>query len=625
VENVLGHAILENRDEGVYAYGFFNDSAKAKHSRSLLEHKDINMMSIWANELVERAGKVLHGAIREVSLVLSGANPGALIENVMIRHSDGDDIKLDDEVIIYTGLELEHENLKTEEDLTPVVEDKDTDVVAHATGDEDNSDETVQDVYDTLSDKQKDVVHFMLGEAIASAKGDNSDDLKQDNLGDSAGDDNKTDDTQEGTTEMTHNVFEKDADKGKTPEQHVLSHADIQGIVADATKMGSLKDAVEAYALSHGIDDIDILFPEARNVGGTPEYNARRMEWVSDVLGGASKSPFARIKTFHADITEDEARARGYIKGTLKKEEFFSVARRITTPTTIYKKQKLDRDDIVDITDFDVVSWLRAEMRLMLDEELARAVLLGDGRDISNEDKINEGNIRPVASDHSLYATTVNVNIDDANSSVTEVVDAIITNRSSYKGTGLPTMYTTESYISKFMLLKDTVGRRVYKTLDELASELRVAKIVPVEVLEEYTDIVAILVNMVDYRLGADRGGQVSMFDDFDIDYNQYKYLIETRVSGALTKLKSAIVVRKVAAASTPVVPTEPTFNATTGVITIPAVTGALYKRSDTDATVTAGAMTALAVGADLEIYAVADTGRYLETTEDKRWVFRRR
>lgn len=630
-ENVLGHAILENREEGVYAYGFFNDSVKAKHSHSLVIHKDINMLSIWANELVERAGKVLHGAIREVSLVLSGANPGALIENVTIRHGDGDDVVLDDEVIIYTGLELEHESPKADEDLTHTSEDKNKnndDTVSHA--DKDDEDETVADIYDSLTDKQKEVVHFMLGEAIEATKAETADkdNIKQDNLGTDAGENNNDNntDTKEGTTEMTHNVFEKDADEkvAKSKEQHVLSHADVQGIVSDAMKTGSLKDAVESYALSHGIDDIDVLFPEARSLGNTPEFLARRTEWVTDVLGGARKSPFSRIRTFSADITEDEARARGYIKGALKKEEFFSVAKRVTTPTTVYKKQKLDRDDIVDITDFDVVSWLRGEMRLMLDEELARAILVGDGRDIAHEDKINQQNIRPIAEDHQLFAVTINVNIDDANSSVTEVTDAIILHRAEYKGTGLPTMFTTETYISKFMLLKDTVGRRLYKNLDELTSELRVAKIVPVEVLEDYPDLVAILVNMQDYAVGADRGGNVSMFDDFDIDYNQFKYLIETRISGALIKLKSALIVRKVAAASTVVVPTAPTFSGTN--FTIINTAGAIYTRTDTDAVVNAaGSPYAMSVGQAVEIVATADTGRFLESDADSSWTFRRR
>jgi HK97 family phage prohead protease len=606
-ENVLGHTMLEHREDGVYAYGFFNGTGKATHAKSLIEHGDINMLSIWANELVERSGRVLHGAIREVSLVLSGANPGALIENVTIRHSDGGEDTLDDEVIIYTGLELEHKD-------TPVEETDE--IVEHA--DDNTDDETIQDVYDSMTDKQKQVLHYMLGQALEvtdeSVKQDNIQDdneeiIQQDNV-----ENNNTD--QEGTT-MTRNVFE--SDEVKKPERHVLSHSDIQGIVADATKMGSLKDAVEAYAISHGINDIDILFPDAKAVSNIPEFISRRMEWVNRLLSGVRKSPFSRIKTLSADITVEEARAKGYITGHLKKEEFFGVAKRVTIPTTVYKKQKLDRDDIVDITDFDVVAWLKAEMRLMLDEEIARAVLIGDGRDVANEDKINEQNIRPIAKDHELYVTTINVNIDDANSSVSELVDAIVMNRQFYKGTGLPTMYTTETYIAKFMTLKDTIGRRIYKTLDEVATEIRVSEIVPVEVMEEDPTTVAVLVNPVDYVLGADKGGQVSMFDDFDIDYNQYKYLIETRCSGALTKLKSAMVIKKVAANLVAVSPNAPTFNGT--IVVIPTQTGVVYKNATTDATIAAGNQT-VADGATLGVYAVPAAGYYFPSSENDSWTF---
>jgi hypothetical protein len=423
---------------------------------------------------------------------------------------------------------------------------------------------------------------------------------------------------QEGTT-MSRNVFEK----GKS-NKPILSHADIQGIVADAQKNGSLKDAVESYALAHGITDIDVLFPEARTVDNMPEMFRRRTEWVNQLLGGTRKSPFTRIKTISADLTFDEARAKGYVKGTLKKEEFFGVTKRITIPSTIYKKQKLDRDDMVDITDFDVVAWLKAEMRVMLDEELARAVLISDGRDVSHEDKINEGNIRPISKDHELYTTTVTVNISDASSSAAEIIDAIITNRKYLRGTGLPTMYTTETYIAMFMLLKDGMNRRMYKSLDEVANELRVAAIVPVEVMEDEPDLVAIIVNPVDYILGADKGGQVSTFDDFDIDYNQYKYLIETRVSGALVKLKSAMVIKKTAGSNVLVTPNSPTFVSSTGVVTIVATTGVVYKNADTQATLTTGAQTALAPGATLNVHATPAAGFYFATSEGDDWSFTR-
>lgn len=604
-ENVLGHAILENRDDGVYAYGFFNKSVKANAAYESLVHGDINMMSIWANDLVQKSGRVLHGAIREVSLVLSGANPGAIIEHVTLRHSDGEMEDLDDEAIIYTGLELEIRHSADDDDDYDDDDDVDDndedDEMQHA----DDGEKTVKDVYDSMTEEQQQVLHFMIGEAIESQ----AKEVKQSNL---------NDDNQEGN-EMKHNVFES-RDKG--PSTLTLSHDDISGIVADATKNGSLKDAVENYALSHGIEDIDILFPDAVAVDNTPEFLARRTEWVSAVLGAVKKSPFSRIKTRSADITAAEARAKGYITGNLKKEEFFKVSKRVTTPTTIYKKQKLDRDDMIDITDFDVVVWLKGEMRVMLDEELARAILVGDGREALDEDKIDEERIRPIANDHELYTTTVYVNIDDASSSMNEAFDAITMNRSKMRGTGLPTMYTTETYIARTLTQRDTLGRKIYTSLDQLATELRVQSIVPVEVLEEYSDIVAILVNPVDYTVGATAGGQVSMFDDFDIDYNQYKYLIETRCCGALTKLKAAMVVRKVVSTAVLVTPAEPTFDGDE--ITIVNTTGVVYRRTDTDAVVNAaGSPYAVADGVTVTITAEpASASYYFATSDDDEWSF---
>jgi Phage capsid family len=513
-ENVLGHANLESRDDGVYAYGYFNKSGKASHARGLIEHGDITMLSIWANELVERAGRVLHGAIREVSLVLSGANPGALIENVTIRHSDGNDDVLDDEAIIYTGLQLEH---ATNEDID----------------DEEESEETIQDVYDSMSDKQKQVLHYMLGQAL-----EDTDNMKQDNL------DKDSNDTDQEGTEMTRNVFEQDE---KDSKPSVLSHSDMEGIVADATRLGSLKQAVENYALSHGINQIDTLFPEAQALTSAPEFYTRRTEWVNAVLSGAHKSPFARVKTHWADLTYDDARAKGYITGTEKQEEFYGTARRETMPQTIYKKQKLDRDDIIDITDFDVVAWMKGEMRLMLDEELARAILIGDGRSVGTDpDKILEDRIRPIAKDDPLFAIPVLCDLTAGD--ISDFVDAVIQYRALYRGSGTPTMFTSESLLAKVMLLKDTLGRRIYSSIEQFASELRVSSVVPVDLFDPASGagaVLAIIVNMNDYNIGADKGGQVSLFDDFDIDYNQYKYLIETRCSGALVKLKSALVVKQ--------------------------------------------------------------------------------
>lgn len=605
-ENVLGHAILENRDDGVYAYGFFNESGKAQHAKSLLEHQDINMMSIWANNLIERSGKVIHGAIREVSLVLSGANPGALIETVTIRHSDGDEYSVDDEAIIYTGLELE---LKHESGaLMP-----DAETVASAASA--NPDLTIQEIYDTMTDVQKEVLHYMVGEAINSAQQSDIDE----------NDEVIAHDDKEGITNMA-NVFEQN---GKGSTEPVLSHSDVQQIVADASKQGSLRGAVENYALAHGITDIDILFPEAQSIDTMPEWFSRRTEWVNSLLGATRKSPFSRIKTLSADLTPDEARAKGYITGNLKKEEFFSVSKRITTPTTIYKKQKLDRDDMIDITDFDVVTWLKQEMRLMLDEELARAILVGDGRDVSDDDKINTDNIRPIAYDHELYTTVVNVNVGDANSSQQEVIDAFVLNRSKYKGTGTPNFYTTEAQIAKFLLMKDTLGRRIYSSLSELASELRVAAIIPVEVLESDPTIIGIVVNPVDYVVGADSGGSVSMFDDFDIDYNQYKYLIETRVCGALVKLKSAMVIKSVASNAVLVSPNAPGFNETTGVLTITNQTGVVYTRtvnggSPTVVNAAGSPYAAIAAGSSITITATPASGYYFATSDNDTWVLTR-
>lgn len=515
-ENVLGHAVLENREDGVYAFGFFNKSQKATHAKGLIEHGDINMLSIWANELVERAGKVLHGAIREVSLVLSGANPGALIENVTVRHSDGEELTLEDEVIIYTGLELDLEHA-----------DGGTDSASNAGA----SDQTIQDVYDSMSEEQKQVLHYMVGQALESG---GSGTAQQDNLNDS-------DKPDEEGKPMTRNVFEKEETE---PAKAVLSHSDMKAIVADASRTGSLKAAVENYALAHGINQIDTLFPEATQLTSAPEFWARRTEWVNSVLNGARKTPFSRVRTAWADLTYDDARAKGYITGAEKQEEFYATARRETNPQTVYKKQKLDRDDIIDITDFDVVAWMKGEMRVMLDEEIARAVLVGDGRSAGDADKILEDRIRPIAKDDPLFA--IEVLCDLAAGDISDFVDAVIQWRAQYRGSGQPTMYTSETLLAQVMLLKDTLNRRIYSSLDQFANEIRVSSIVPVDIFDPAAGSpLAILVNMNDYVIGSDKGGQVSLFDDFDIDYNQYKYLIETRCSGALVKLKSALVVRQ--------------------------------------------------------------------------------
>lgn len=622
-ENILGHAILENRPDGVYTYGFFNDTPSAKHAKALLEHKDITMLSIWANSVNETARRVTKGIIREVSLVLSGANPGALIDNVIVRHSDGYEEFLDGEAIIYTGLSvttnpMSHSDDQNEPDKKDeLVSDEKTDDVKHEDSTDtavkdSNTEPSMQDIYDSLTEEQQTVVNFLVGSALQTAEQEFEKKLEEATV------QHSLDQTEKKEASMS-NVFDA-ADNGVT-----ISHEDLAGIVADAMKVGSLRDSVERYAIQHGIDNIDVLFPDAQAIDSMPEFLSRRTEWVNKFLSGTRKSPFSRIKTLSADLTFEEARAKGYVTGDLKREEYFSVSKRVTTPTTVYKKQKLDRDDIVDITDFDVVMWLKAEMRLMLDEEIARAGLMGDGRDVSHEDKINEGNIRPIATDHELFATKVYVNLGDANSTAQEVIDQIIRNRRYYKGSGTPTFYTSEGYISEFLLLKDSTGRRIYRDLNELAAELRVSEIVPVEVMEEDTTLVGVMVNPADYVFGATRGGEVNLFDDFDIDYNKYKYLIETRVCGALVKLKAALVVRKVASNLVLVSPAAPSFDLDAGEVTIVNTTGVVYKNGAGTVINAAGSPYSVVVGTPYVVNATPDTGYYFSNSENDSWTFLKR
>lgn len=609
--NVLGHAVLEAREDGVYCHGYFNDTPAAQNAKALVQHKDITSLSIYANQLVERAKQVFHGVIREVSLVLSGANPGAVIDQVQIAHSDGEVETLADEAVIYTGLELTHAAVKADP------EDQQDGGADEAT----EGDATVQDVYDSLSQEQKDVVNYMIGAALEAAANGSASHSDKNDEGDLS--------HQEGNEDMTRNVFEQQGKEGQATE-HVLTHDAIKGIVADAEKRGSLKEAVEAYALSHGIDNIDVLFPQARNIDQTPEFLSRRMEWVAGVLDGTRKSPFSRIRTRNADITMEEARAKGYIKGTMKKEEFFSVSARTTTPTTVYKKQKLDRDDMIDITDFDVVVWLKAEMRLMLEEEIARAILIGDGRDVADADKIKDpvgatdgAGIRSILNDHELYVSRVNTSVPAQGNSYEPVVEDILRARVLYKGTGTPTFYTTNKVATEMLLSKDNYGRRLWNNKTELAAALNVAGIVECEVLETEPDLVGILVNLSDYVVGADKGGEVSLFDFFDIDYNQYKYLIETRVSGALVRLKSALVVFNVGAtasggAETLVTPTAPTFDGTT--ITIPTDADTDYFVNNDP--VADGATVAVPVGRAYTVTARAVAGSYYATGSVDSWTF---
>jgi hypothetical protein len=617
-ENVLGHAILENRgSEGVYAYGFFNQTTQGQNAKALVEHGDISALSIFANGLVERAKQVSHGIIRELSLVLAGANPGALIDNIAITHGDGEvDIHVD-EAIIYTGLELEHADLPSE------TKDEE-EAVTHAGAEpeqETDDDPSIEEVYESMDENEKAVVHYMVGAALESAATDTQTDT-------SASEEVVTHEDKD-LNEMGRNVFEQNRETSGEP-RHTLSHDAMKGIATDAVKRGSLKEAVEDYAFKHGIDDIDVLFPDARNITDTPEWDKRRTEWVGEVLSKVRKSPFSRIKSIVANITHEEARARGYIKGTLKKEEFFGLTSRVTTPATIYKKQKLDRDDIVDITDFDVVLWLKGEMRLMLEEEIARAILIGDGRLASDDDKVkdpagsNEGaGIRSILNDDDLYAATVFVDVDGDLKS-TEVVDQILEAMQFYKGSGIPTFYTTLPNTTQMLLARDDMGRRFYRTASELASELGVDKVVPVEPMEEVPGLIGIIVNLQDYTVGADRGGEVSLFDDFDIDYNQYKYLLEARSSGALTKIRSAVIVRQAADGATLVTPATPAFAPATSQITITDTPGVTYRRSDTNAVVTAaGSPYTIDEGADVTVFAVPNAGSYFRNNVDDEWTFR--
>jgi HK97 family phage prohead protease len=637
LENVLGHMVLEARDDGMYGRGYFNETQNGQIAKAAVQHGDLDSLSIWANGLKEVNKIVSHGKIREVSLVLSGANPGAKIDYVRIQHGDDPDdtTELADEAIIHTGetLELPQEKVSDK----PLVEDKKDSVVDNKAEETevqhaDNQDgSTVQDIYDSMTDQQKNATVYLIGAALEEAAS---------TANDGAAEHSETDEGaiahQEGNDDMTRNLFESQqaGATGNAAETHTLSHDDLKDIFEKGRKLGSLKAAVEQYAeahLEHGISNIDILFPDARNVTGAPELDKRRTEWVSSVLSGTRHTPFSRIKTFAADLTQDQARAKGYIKGNYKLEEWFGVTKRTTTPTTIYKKQKLDRDDMLDITDFDIVAFLKAEMRLMTEEEIARAILIGDGRDVSAEDKIKDpmgassgDGIRSVLNDHEYYVTTLNVNVDDANSSYEEVVDAVMDGMEYYKGTGTPTFYTTVPELNKFLKARDGMQRRIYANKDEVAQALGVDDIVTVEPMKEIAGLVGIIVNLQDYNVGTDKGGELTMFDDFDIDYNQQKYLLETRLSGALIRPKTALVIKKTGASNVLAVPLKPAFVASTGVVTIPTVTGVVYKAADGTTTLSAGAQTALAAGASTTVYSVPASGYYFADTVNDSWPFTR-
>lgn len=512
-ENVLGHAKLENRENGVYAYCTFNDTESGKNAKLLVEHGDVNALSIYANQLKQQGGNVLHGAIREVSLVLAGANPGAFIDSVMSHGEESED-----EAVIYSGdiLELSHADSEEPKKKASTAESKeeskeDTKMAEQEKKTPADGEETVEDVFNTLTDKQKTVVYALIGQALEGREGD---------------------------ADMKHNVFDND----EMMDNNTLSHAEQMEVISDAKRYGSMRES----ALAHGITNVEYLFPDAQTLNTPPSFIQRDMGWVKKVMNATHHTPFSRIKSIFANITEDEARAKGYIKGKLKKEEVFSLLKRTTDPTTIYKKQKMDRDDVIDITSFDVIGWLKGEMRMMLEEEIARAVLMGDGRLDSSDDKINETHIRPISKDADLYTIKRTVKGSTDDDKATNFITAVIRARKDYKGSGDPTLYTTEDMLTSMLLLKDSIGHDLYEDESKLAKKLRVKEIVTVPVMESAKganggDLLGIVVNLADYNIGADKGGAVSMFDDFDIDYNQQKYLIETRCSGALTKPYSAI------------------------------------------------------------------------------------
>lgn len=559
--NVLGHAMLENRDDGVYAYCSFNETEAGRDAKEMVKHGDIKSLSIFANKLRQQKGNVCHGVIREVSLVLAGANPGAFIDNVLCHSEDGDDYYSDEDAVIYNDEEicshsyeedmelikayynddeLEHGGCETKKKLEHAKEEDGIETPEE--GKKAMAEQrTIGEIFDELTDEQKQAVYAIVGKAVEDAKGNGGDDMK-------------------------HNCFDNDYYE----TDNYLSHADMENILADAKQHGSLKDSFLAHAADYGIDPIDYLFPEAKSLNDAPEFIKRPDDWVTKVTGGVHHTPFSRIKSVFADITEDDARAKGYIKGNRKKEEVFTLLKRSTTPTTIYKKQKLDRDDIIDITDFDVVAWLKLEMRGMLDEEIARAILVGDGRSTASDDKINEQNIRPIWKDDDLFTLKVPVSVaanatDDVKAKT--FIKSAIKARKDFRGSGTPTLYCTEECLTNMLLIEDAMGRVIYDSIDKLKTALRVNDIVTVPVLENLTrqtedgktaKLMGLIVNLNDYNIGADKGGAVNMFDDFDIDYNQQKYLIETRCSGALTKPFSAMALEEVVGVTLTTTPCDP-------------------------------------------------------------------
>lgn len=539
VDNVLGHALLENRDEGVYAYCAFNDTPGADNAKELVKHGDVKALSIYANRLDQRGADVIHGNIVEVSMVLSGANPGALIDNVALEHSDGSWTESEDEAVIYSGLTLSHDSGETTEDTESMDEDE--------VYDED--DLTVADVLETLDDDQRLAVAALI-EEISGDVDDEDEDFDEDY------DDEDYDEDAEhgdfgGDTLMHSNIFEGDALHSVGPR---LSHADEEQIFAEARQPGmTLRTAVLAHASDYGIKNPELLFPDATNLDPEPQRIMRENSWVSKVLHGAKHSPFSRVKTQWSNLTADDLRAKGYVKASRKKDVVYEVANRKTEPTTIYNKTKIDRDDVLDITTFNVVAWMQQNLRLALEEELARAVLIGDGREVSNPDKIKESNIRPIWKDDELFSHKVLI---DKDAKTADVIDVVRRSRKFYKGSGSPVLFTTNGFICDMLEIKDHNERYIYETKQAVANALNVSDVIEVEVMEgakrevggKTQNLLGIIVNMQDYTLGADKGGETSFFEQFDIDFNQQKYLLEGRCSGSLTKYKSAIVIEKATA-----------------------------------------------------------------------------
>lgn len=646
-ENVLGHALVEDRPEGVYVYGFFNETPKGQTAKMAVQHGDLDSLSIYANRLEHQGNNVVHGNLVEVSLVLAGANPGAWIENVTLKHSDGEIETLDDAATIWTPadvVQLKHadENGELEEDEEETDEDEDeeetddedanadsesVDAVLHSMSDlqrnttfgliekalaHDDSegtevsdeDKTIAEAYEAFSPEDKAVVDALVGLALENQNGETAEHSALSH-------------SQEGST-MT-NAFDQTLGGVANQARKHLSHDQIKSIIEDAKKPGStLQKSVLAHADgdTYGITDIDLLFPESKIVGDMPNVLSRVADWVPKVMQGVNQRPFAKIKSISADLTEDEARAKGYLKGTLKKDEVISLLKRETAPTTVYKKQRLDRDDILDITDFDVVAWLKWEIRFMLDEEVARAILVGDGRPAGSDDKIKDPigqtdgiGIRSIANESELYAITVNIPVDADEDAIT---DAVAYSQEEYRGSGNPTYFTTNRNLTQLLLKRDRVGRRIYETEQALASALRVKEIVTVPVMEDIEDLYGIIVNLADYSVGTNRGGETTFFSDFDIDFNQNKYLMETRLSGALTKPKSAIVLRK--PRGTEVVPTAPAF--ANNKITIPTKAGVDYR---VNGSAVSGTVT---IDKDTEVVATAQSGYYIPQTATRSWTY---